>query len=124
MTSHDALSQKCKPCCRSVACLLASAAAATLVFAVVSVCRAAASAAAAAARHALCLFFFFLSCTTLSSDCRAAASAAAAAARHAGCVCSSIFFVLHNTHVSSTDFFFRILVEPANMKHLQCTGVY
>ena len=67
---------------------------------------------------------FFLSCTTLSSDCRAAASAAAAAARHAGCVCSSIFFVLHNTHVSSTDFFFRILVEPANMKHLQCTGVY
>ncbi len=120
MTSHDASSQKCKPCSRSfVACLLASVAAATLVFVVVSVCRAAASAAAAAARHALCLFFFFLSCTTLSSDCRAAASAAAAAARHAGCVCSSFFFVLHNADVSSTDFFSRIWAEPANITHLE-----
>ena len=68
---------------------------------------------------------FFLSCTTLSSDCRAAASAAAAAARHAGCVCSSFFFlVLHNADVFSTDFFFRIWAEHANITHLQCTSVY
>ena len=34
------------------------------------------------------------------------------------------FFVLQNADVSSNDFFFRILAEPANITHLQCTSVY
>ena len=34
------------------------------------------------------------------------------------------FLVLHNADVSSTDFFFRIWAEHANITHLQCTSVY
>ena len=56
------------------------------------------------------------------SVCRAAASAAAAAARHALCL-FFFFFVLHNADVFSTDFFFRIWAEHANITHLQCTSV-
>ena len=34
------------------------------------------------------------------------------------------FLVLHNADVFSTDFFFRIWAEHANITHLQCTSVY
>ena len=124
MTSDDALSQKCKPCCSSVvACLLQLL---LLLWFLLSFLFVVLLLQLLLQLHVmLCVCSsFFLSCTTLSCDWRAAASAAAAAARHAGCVCSSFFFVLHNADVSSTDFFFRIWAEPANITHLQCTSVY
>ena len=106
-------------------CLLASAAAATLVFAVVSVCRAAASAAAAAARHAMCLFFFFV-CHAQRCLLIVVLVLQLPLPLHVMLVVFVLpfFLVLHNVDVSSTDFFFRIWAEPANITHLQCTSVY
>ena len=106
-------------------CLLASTAAATLVFVVVSVCRAAASAAAAAARHALWLFFFFF-CVSQRCLLIVVLLLQLPLPLHVmlGVFVLPFFLVLHNADVSSTDFFFRIWAEHANITHLQCTSVY
>ena len=106
-------------------CLLASAAAATLVFVVVSVCRAASSAAAAAARHALCVFFFFF-CLALRCLVIGVLLLQLPLPLHVMPVVFVLpfFLVLHNVDVSSTDFFFSIWAEHANITHLQCTSVY
>ena len=103
----------------------ASTAAAALVFVVVSVCRAAASAAAVAARHDLCLFFLFF-CLAQRCLLIVVLLLQLPLPLHVMLVVFVLpfFLVLHNVDVSSTDFFFRIWAEPANITHLQCTSVY
>ena len=108
-----------------ISCCFASAAAATLVLAFVSVCRAAASAAAAAARHAMCLFFFFV-CHAQRCLLIVVLLLQLPLPLHVMLVVFVLpfFLVLHNADVFSTDFFFRIWAEHANITHLQCTSVY